>query len=100
MKELLRLLFVNACVIVGVNFVTSKDQLLGPLGDQIRKLPKNVSHPISECPPCMSSVWGTAMYWLFGPRKLLLWPFYVLSLCGFVRLVNLALEALKRESRT
>lgn len=100
MSEILKLLLFNAAVIVGVNFATKEDQILGPLGDEIRKLPEWASKPISECPPCQSSVWGTLVYWLFGPRNILLFPFYICGLCGLVRLLNLTLEAVRAEAET
>ena len=96
MTELLKLLFFNACAIVGVHFVTRQDQLLGPVGDKVRELPETAAKPVTECPPCMSSVWGTLIFWTlwhegsFG-KRLLLWPFYILALCGQLRLINLLL---------
>lgn len=102
MGELLKLLFFNVCAIIGVHFVTRRDQLLGPLGDQVRKLPEFLSKPLTECPPCQSSVWGTLIFWTLWhessfAKKLVLWPFYILALCGKVRLINLLLQTLKKE---
>lgn len=106
MTNLIRLLFVNACVILGVHFVTREDQLLGPIGDQVRQLPENLAKPLTECPPCQSSVWGSIVYWAIGPQHLLLsfrqrlvlFPFYLLAMVGFVRLLNLLLEAIRKEA--
>lgn len=106
MKDVLRLLAFNACVAIGVNFVFHSEQLLGPIGDRVRKLPPEIHKPILECPPCMSSVWGTVVFWSLGERelkldfgkRLLLWPLYVLSLCGLLRAFNLTVLALKKEA--
>lgn len=106
MNNLIRLLFVNACVILGVHFVTREDQLLGPVGDLVRQLPEPLAKPLTECPPCQSSVWGTLVYWTIGAQhlqlsfrqRLLLYPFYLLSMVGFVRLLNLLLEAIRKEA--
>lgn len=106
MKEVIRLLVFNACVAIGVNFVFQSEQLLGPVGDQIRKLPQWLSKPTIDCPPCQSSVWGTLVFWMLGAdelnisfrRRLLLFPLYVLSLCGFLRAFNLVVLSLKKEA--
>ena len=103
MSELLKLLLFNVFVIIGVHFVTREDQLLGKVGDQIRKLPEMAAKPIAECPPCMSSAWGTLIFWTFWhegsfQKRLLLWPLYLLALCGQVRLINLILKAVKKEA--
>lgn len=103
MGELLKLMLFNVCAIIGVHFVTRPDQLLGPVGDKVRKLPELLSKPLTECPPCQSSVWGTLIFWALWHeasfvRKILLWPLYVLALSGQVRLINLLLMALKKDS--
>lgn len=106
MTELIRLLFVNACVILGVHFVTREDQLLGPIGDKVRELPEHFAKPLTECPPCQSSVWGTLFYWAIGTqhiqgsfrRKLLLYPFYLAAMVGFVRLIKNVLDAIRKEA--
>ena len=106
MTDLIRLLFVNACVILGVHFVTREDQLLGPVGDAVRQLPENLAKPLTECPPCQSSVWGSLVYWTVGAQhlqlslrqRLLLFPFYLLAMVGFVRLIKNLLDAIRKEA--
>jgi len=103
MGELLKLLFFNVCAIIGVHFVTREDQILGKVGDQVRKLPKLAAKPLSECPPCMSSIWGTLIFWTLWHesslrKRMFLWPLYLLALCGQVRLTNLILQAVKKEA--
>lgn len=102
----LLLLAFNAFVIIGVHFVTKPDQLMGFVGDSIRLLPEWIHKPLVSCPPCMSSVWGSAVWWTMGftylplsPRdRFWYWSFYILALCGFVRFLNLLLEATRKEA--
>lgn len=106
MKDVLRLLVFNGLVAIGVNFVFQSEQLLGPIGDKIRKLPPEVSKPLIDCPPCQSSVWGALVFWTIGAqelkldfgKRLSLFPFYVLGLCGLLRAFNLIVLALKKEA--
>lgn len=107
MGTLLLLLAFNAFVIIGVNFATKSDQILGFIGDAVRGLtPSWISKPALDCPPCMSSVWGAVAWWTIGftyvPLSLwdrfLYWPLYTLALCGFVRFLNLLLEATRKEA--
>lgn len=107
MIALLLLLAFNAFVIIGVHFATRHDQIFGFIGDAIRRLtPEWISKPMIECPPCQSSVWGSSIWWTMGftyvPLSLVdrffYWPFYILALCGFVRFLNLLLEATRKEA--
>jgi len=106
MVNLILFLFFNASIIIGVHFATRPDQVLGWLGDAIRVFPDIIKKPLIECPPCQSSVWGTAVWWTLGFTYLPLstferlwqWPFYILALCGFVRFLNLLLEATRKEA--
>lgn len=106
MGTILLLLTFNCYVIIGVHFVTKPDQLLGFCGDAIRLLPEWMHKPLVSCPPCQSSVWGTTIWFSMGftyvPLSLFdrvfYWPFYILALCGFVRFLNLLLEATRKEA--
>lgn len=93
-SAILKLLAFNAFVIVGWFFATRKDSILQPVGDRIRKLPENLAKPLSECPNCMSSVWGSLVYWTHYDAplrsKLRTWPFYILGLCGVMELISWA----------
>ena len=87
MKRLLLLMLFNGLVIIGVHEATGP----GEIGEDIgrfaeKKLPPWIAKPLVSCPPCQASVWGSAIYWLFGPRNLLLWIPYVLALSGAMRL--------------
>lgn len=92
-SEILKLMFFNVCVIAGVQFVTGKGQLLQGLGDASEKLPEILHKPLTGCPECMASVWGTLVYWTLGPRKVILFPFYICGLCGLVHGILMFLDS-------
>jgi len=102
MTETLILMLFNVCVTVGIHFATKSDQVFGIVGDSIRLLPTWVSKPLVDCVPCMSSVYGTLIFWLFHSggliAKLILWPFYLAGLVGMARLINLSLQAIRKEA--
>lgn len=83
----------NAFAIVAVHFVFGTGQLLGILGGTIRaKLGPYWSKPVTECRPCMASVWGTAFYWSIGfilmpvdlATRAMIYPVYILALSGIM----------------
>lgn len=46
------------------------------------------SKPVCTCPPCMASL-HSLWYWLFVPFTvdyLIIYPFYILALCGLMKL--------------
>lgn len=106
MSEIMLLMLFNSGVVIGVFFATKSDQILGFAGDAVRLLPEWIHKPVLSCPPCMSSVWGTAIWFSMGFTyvplslfdRLFYWPFYILALCGFVRFLNLLLEATRAEA--
>lgn len=102
MGDILILMLFNVCVTVGIHFTTRSDQVFGFIGDAIRLLPAFFAKPLVECVPCMSSVYGTLIFWLFAKgdliAKLVLWPFYLAGLVGMARLINLTLQAVKKEA--
>lgn len=102
MIETLLLMFFTVTVIVGAFFALKSDQVLGFFGDLIRSGPEWFSKPTVMCPVCMASVWGTVIFWLFHSgsliAKLLLWPFFILGTAGLARLINLALQAIRKEA--
>jgi len=102
MGDVLILMLFNVCVTVGVHFAMKSDQVFGFVGDAIRLLPTFMSKPLVDCVPCMSSVYGTLIFWLFHPgefiAKLILWPFYLAGLVGMARLINLTLQAVRKEA--
>jgi hypothetical protein len=78
-----------AClIIVGIWTLFGKDMLLGPLGDWMEgKFPDFWLKPVFTCPPCMSSLHGTWIWFLFG-GGLWLWPVFCLALCGLNKIVS------------
>jgi len=102
MGETLLLLLFNVCVTVGIFFTMKSDQIFGVIGDTVRMAPQWVAKPLVDCVPCMSSVYGTLIFWLFHSggliAKLVLWPFYLAALVGMARLINLSLQAIRKEA--
>lgn len=84
--KLFPLMALNALVIYGVNTATAPGEVLEPIGRALDS-PDWIRKPTVGCEPCMASIWGTAMYFLFGPRDFILWPFYILALSGLMRFV-------------
>ena len=114
MLDLLLLGFINACVIFGVNKATyfefcHPDDQGGEFCDRygvdkdskmvawrlrfysLKWFGQFLSKPLFTCPPCMSSVWGTVIFWVVMPMTITsaaIWPLYILMLSGLVALIN------------
>lgn len=48
---------------------------------------RKLSKPLYACPPCMSSIWGSLVYWwgnsfTWNTDTLFFWPVFVLSACA------------------
>jgi hypothetical protein len=83
---LLRLL-IGSCVCIGVWNAFGKDEIMGWLGNILEKhFPEKVNKPIFMCPPCMASLWGSAVWFYLG-GGFWLWPVFVLALSGLNVLV-------------
>lgn len=79
------------CVITGIWTAFRGDSIFGTLGNWgARLLPKWVSKPTFDCPFCMSSVHGTWIHFTFG-GTLLMWPIFVLALCGCMKFIDVKL---------
>lgn len=79
---------IAAPVIVGVWTLFGKGMILGWLGDiGDRWLPLFIQKPLYGCLPCMSSVWGTALWFALGNRVEPTWPLFCLALCGILKIV-------------
>lgn len=106
MTDFLLLSFFTCNVIIAVNFVTGKGQLMEKVGTWVEKLPELISKPTVACPACMGSFWGTVCFWSMGYHYLNLtlverlwqWPFFILCTSGAVRFLNLLLEATRKEA--
>lgn len=73
-------------LILGVWTLFGKGMLLERLGDRLERTePAWLNKPLWICPPCMSSVWGTAIWFATG-GDWIWWPAFVLALCGVLKL--------------
>lgn len=86
--KLFPLMALNALVIWGVHCATGPGEVGAPIGKFAEEeLPEWVAKPTVACPPCMSSVWGSLLFWTIGPRDAKTFPFYILALSGLMRFV-------------
>lgn len=77
-----------ALIIIGIFTLFSRGMLFGRLGDLIEEwLGEFEAKPIVGCMPCMSSFWGS-MIWFLSGGDLWCWIPFVLALCGLMRLVS------------
>lgn len=74
-------------VILGIWNAMGKGDILSFVGDWLEKHAPHWGKPIGLCPPCMSSVWGSAVWFLTGGGWWE-WPFFVLALSGAMVLVS------------
>lgn len=76
-----------ALIIVGIWTAFGKGMILGWLGDIFeRRLPEALCKPLFECPPCMASTYGSAVWLLTGGSVDLWWIAFVLALSGAMKL--------------
>ena len=88
MTDFLLRLFIGCLIIVGIWNAFKPGMVMGWLGKiWDRRLPEGLNKPIWSCPPCMASVHGTWIWFLFG-GDLTFWPAFVLALSGLNRLVS------------
>jgi hypothetical protein len=80
-------LLLAALIILAVWNLMGKDDLLEPVGDWLEKHAPYWGKPIGLCPPCMSSVYGTATWFLTG-GDWMWWIPFVLALSGTMVLVS------------
>jgi len=88
----------NALWILGVFTAAEPGQILGPIatwmaGDseavpfKPRRFPEWITKPLFDCVYCMASLHGIAWWLIFQPFPLQLLPFYVVCLCGLLKLI-------------
>lgn len=83
----LRLAFASL-LIFGIWALFETGMILGWLGDALwKRWPEAFSKPIFACPPCMSSVWGTGVWFLTG-GDVFWWPYFCIALCGLNRILS------------
>jgi len=79
-------LLLSALVILAVWNLLGKGDLLESVGDWLEKHAPYWGKPLGLCPPCMASVYGTAVWFSTG-GTLLWWPVFVLALSGFMVII-------------
>lgn len=79
-------LLLNSLIIVGFNFATEPDMILGFIETYCKRYPLWIQKPLYLCIYCMSSLHSL---WVFPFLELdiLYWPLYVLALVGTVGIV-------------
>lgn len=75
--------------IVGIWTLFGVGMIFGWLGDILdRWLPAFIQKPLYGCLPCMSSFWGSTIWFLMDGRVELAWPVFCLALCGILKIVS------------
>lgn len=75
-------------VILGIWTLFGKGMILGGLGDIFdRRLPELLQKPLYACAPCMSSVWGSAIWFYMGGSIEIPWIIFCLALCGILKII-------------
>lgn len=91
-KELWWRLALGVPCVVGVWTLFGKGMILGWLGDWLDKwLPDFIQKPLYGCLPCMSSVWGTAVWFATYGSVVWDWLVFCLALCGILKIVSATL---------
>jgi len=81
---------------MGLNVVTSPPMVFSvfririskPLGKLIgADRAKWIMKPLLTCPVCMSSVWGTVVWFSCGQGITWLWPVFLIKLAGLIYIV-------------
>ncbi len=81
--ETFQYLVFNSLFIIGLHKITREGMLLEKAGTwAVKILGEFWSKPVTECPPCMASVWGLLFYFIFVQGGVVLLPFYLLTLVG------------------
>lgn len=78
---LINLIPVSLCI-WGIHILFQEGHIFEQLGDWMdEKLPEGLNKPLWACPVCMSSIWGTAGYFILGLHYHYFFPF-IFCLCG------------------
>lgn len=89
------LLILNELLIIGIWYAFSPGEIFGKLGDYMEeRVGEFWMKPIAYCIMCMSSVYGTLVFWLThepNQTNLIVWPLYICALCGLGRITTAAL---------
>jgi|TARA_R110000868_G_scaffold17137_6_gene75673 hypothetical protein len=74
-----KIIFLISLFCLGLRSITDDDKIGYPLRKLAKKLPKNLGKPILLCCTCMSSVWGTIIYWYFFGNSIPEWILVTIS---------------------
>lgn len=76
-----------ALAITGIWTLFQPAMIFGLFGAWLHRLmPQWFCKPVFSCPPCMSSVWGTA-FWFSTGGEWTMWPLFCICLCGTMKLI-------------
>lgn len=90
MTEALSRLPLAILVIIGAWTTTREGMVFQKPADWLTYwLGRKTVMPLFGCHVCMSSVWGTAIWWITGGPWLPVWQpvFFLLALCGSLKLI-------------
>lgn len=81
---------IMACVALGARYSMLENNILGPLGRAVEKLPSAyLRKPLGVCERCMVSAWGTPAVFLLGYRpEWYLLPVYWLAAVGIQEMLD------------
>lgn len=82
-------IIIAVLAIHGIHAVTRDGELLGFVERALS--PYRWANPITECPLCMSGLWGTASFFAFnhsGGLPMILWPVFVFAVAGVNHLIS------------
>jgi len=88
MNTFLKALLIGNLICVGIWTCFGTGMILGWLGDiWERRLPNAINKPLWMCPPCMASVHGSWVCWMFI-GDINVWIPFCLALCGLNKIVT------------
>jgi len=74
-----KIIIIISLFCLGLRTITDDGKIGQPLRDLAKKLPTNLGKPILLCCACMSSIWGTIIYWSFFGSNIPEWILVVIS---------------------
>lgn len=74
-----KITFLISLFCLGLRTITDDGKIAYPLRRLVQKLPSNLGKPILLCCACMSSVWGTIIYWYFFGNSIPEWILVTIS---------------------
>lgn len=87
---MLTLTVITSLALYALGMLQQENMLLHPIRKRLDriKLPYWLTSPLYSCPPCMSSIWGSGVWFLSVPDPLCFdWPIFVLSTSAVTYLI-------------